>query len=65
MVVFTYEPEKGPFFLHYLKVGNLRRYFQSKWIFGLKIALVETTSVETVLLETENNEFGYKPGICG
>ena len=25
----------------------------SKWIFGLKIALVETTSVETVLLETE------------
>ena len=36
-----------------LKVGNLRRYFQSKWIFGLKIALVETTSVETVLLETK------------
>ena len=36
-----------------LKVGSLRRYFQSKWIFGLKIALVETTSVETVLLKTE------------
>ena len=26
--------------------------FQSKWIFGLKIALVETTSVKIVLLET-------------